>query len=274
MDAEALRRMDEPALAAYLRRRLRLEAPLEPPLDRQTRQESPEDFVIHAVLESKEEDPTFKGRIIGAVRANLHQFLREKSSATLDDADNEQLASLAFLAAEIGAQELALDFYSVATVEVLKRDVQPPIDDLAVFHLLRTLAQLQKPEDHLFIPFWLALWEERSPDLREAAFYGISCVAPGKALELLPEVLHDEALDLPPMAWHLATERPGPIELGKAAARLPAEDRRKLRQGLVDAGADGQMLHDFDGFPFPDEVVAMRTAPSQAMPRWDERMAA
>ena len=144
--------LDQEQLNDLLWRRLRLEEPLDPPLDRRFRMEAPEELFIEAWRQSEPPEP-FKRKLQRAIRENLRRAIQLTAGETLDASDNEQLASLAFLADAVNARDLATDFYTAA----LYADVKDGINEQTRFHLLRTLAGLQT--DQRLIPYWKQLWE-------------------------------------------------------------------------------------------------------------------
>ena len=280
MDFETLRSLDGDSLADYLWKRLRLEEPLDPPLDRRFRMEPPEDFLIGAVHEL--EDPAFTHRLVGAIRRNLSRQVLIGFDEALDATSSEQLASLAFLATAVGDPELAQPLYAFLLTGITRSEGERHFSDLTLFHLLRACARLQN--DARYLPLWEETWRrERAPNLRAIAYYGLTRADDRRAMTLLAEVLGDEELDLPVIAWHLATEVPGVIALGEAAARLPQTLRQSLRGALEQAGADADLLADFDlhsepvvdatNFPFDDPPPADPTA-AESMPSWSSALRA
>jgi len=231
--------LDQEQLTDLLWRRLRLEEPLDPPLDRRFRMEAPEELIIDA-WHRHGQTSGFKARLVQAIRDNLGRVMQRTAGKALDVSDNEQLASLAFLTDAIGADELTQDLYKAS----LYAEVAEGVDEQTRFHLLRTLAGVQT--GRRLIPYWQELWTSPQAGIRAIAFYGLSRANPQAALDLLPELLADQALDLPAIAWHLISNGPGPAELGKAARRLSPSEREHLKEALLAAGADSNALQAFD----------------------------
>jgi hypothetical protein len=236
--------------------------------------EAPEELFIHSWHQNGQ-TAGFKARLVQATRDNLKQVIQITAGRELDSSDNEQLASLAFLTDAIRADELTQDLYKAS----LYVDSAEGVDEQTQFHLLRTLAGVQT--GRRLIPYWQDLWTSPRASIRAIAFYGLSRADPQATLDLLPELLADQALDLPAIAWHLISNGPGPVALGKAARRLVASDRERLRKALLAGGADTNTLQAFDlqagkatsVFPFPvppprDPVAARHR------PLWYEQQAA
>lgn len=243
MDTKTLRRMNEDELAAYLWRRLRLDPPLDPPLDRRFRLEPPEDILIKAFEEKQ--NKAFKRRIGNAIKDNLQKLILEAQNRPISNVSSDQLASMGFLATEIGASELAHPFYGFCTANQVGRNKRYLFNETALFHLLRAIAKLQNND--LYVPFWLDLWKGSvNPAIRAISYYGLSLSNPEIALSLLEDVIVDDDLDLTAIAWHLTTESPGLLDVSTASARLSDDQKSKFRTALEDAGADEIMLSEFD----------------------------
>jgi len=244
---QQIEELNQEQLNELLWQRLRLEEPLVPPLDRRFRMEAPEELFIDALAQA-ERPITFKTRLQRAIGENLQRSIRLTAGTNFDPTANEQIASLAFLANEIEANELAQDFYRAAIFTGAAEGVA----EQTRFHLLRTLAGLQANKQ--LIPYWKQLWASGESTIRAIAIYGLSQIDPEGILELLPEILADDQLDLPPIIWHLATERPGTNALGRKARQLSEANRNQLRDSLAIAGADDSLLRTFD-------LQAARTQP-------------
>jgi len=201
--------------------------------------EAPEELFIDAWHQDGQ-TTVFKARLVQAIRDNLKQVIQITAGRELDSSDNEQLASLAFLTDAIRADELTQDLYKAS----LYVDSAEGVDEQTQFHLLRTLAGVQT--GRRLIPYWQDLWTSPQAGSRAIALYGLSRADPQAALDLLPELLADQALDLPAIAWHLISDGPGPVELGKAAGRLSPSERERLREALLAAGANNNALQAFD----------------------------
>ncbi|MGQ0664870.1 MAG: tetratricopeptide repeat protein [Pseudomonadota bacterium] len=268
MDARELASLNREELAAYLWRRFRLEAPVDPPLDRRFGMEAPEEFVFHALQGNA--DPALRARWIGAIRDNLATLALSLVARDADAACAEQVSSLALLAIDIEAAELAYDLYLVAAGSLMEAGTQGKLPDEALFHVLHAVARLQP--DARLVPFWENLSTHMAPGIRATAYYGLSRAGPARAMDRPAEIIADEALDLPPIAWHLARESPGIIALGEAAGALRPKLRDELRTALIEAGADDAMLRDFDA-PAA-ELDRLRGEIAAAAERGDDHQAA
>jgi hypothetical protein len=243
MTPQQLHRLEAPELADYLWHRLRLEAPVDPPLDKVSRDEPPEAFVIEVM--HAEEIPEFRQRLTRAVIDNLTRLARLYDHNSPDNTSISQLSSLAFLSAEIGDAALGHRLYSFV-LGLLPDDPHTMLmTEEALYHTLVALARLQNGD--AYAAFWESIWREGlSPRLKAVAVYGLSFADPNRALDLLPEIMADDGIDLSLVAWNLATHPPGSISLGVAASGLSNRLRAKLRRALTDAGADVHMLANVD----------------------------
>jgi hypothetical protein len=93
--------LDQAQLTDLLWHRLRLDDPLDPPLDRRFRMEAPEELFINAWQQYAQTG--FRNRLVRAIRNNLKRVIQLTAGRGLDSSDNEQIASLAFLADTITA---------------------------------------------------------------------------------------------------------------------------------------------------------------------------
>lgn len=237
-----LERLDQPALVEYVWKRLRLEGTIDPPLDDRFRMEPPEDFLIRALDHVGDE---FRERLFDAIIENLRRLAVHVATAEFDATTSEQLASIGFLCSALADRRLANQLYLFSVSLLPLRGGTPDTVDPALFQLLRTVAQLQTAR-HL-VPFWEQLWEELPVGyLRAIAIHGLARADPARALAHLDELISDVRIDLPVVAWSLATDCPGVIPLAKAAARLSDNQRDRLRAALETAGADEDFLQDFD----------------------------
>jgi hypothetical protein len=271
VDVSNLSGLTQTDLNTYLWRRLRLEDPMDPPLDRRFRMEPPEDIFLRAARLEGDASP-FHARLVQAIEENLRRSVRAAGGGPLDDQDNEQLASLAFLAAGLKAHELHQAFYKAA----LYADAAEGVAEGTYFHLLRTLAMLQQGTS--LIPFWEGLLQDSRPEIRAIAYFGLARADTDRLLRRLSTLLDDRALDLPPIIWHLAAETPGAAALGRAARHLSSPQHTRLLEALKEGGADHDMLRDYKvqestaaaGFRFP---VAEPRDPRAAKrkPSWSPR---
>jgi hypothetical protein len=243
MTPEELRRLGAAELADYLWRRLRLETPVDPPLDKVSRDEPPEAFVIEVM--HAEAIPEFRQRLTRAVMDNLTRVAQLYDHSAPDNTLISQLSSLAFLSGEIGDPALGHRLYSFVLGLMPDEPNTMLMTEEALYHTLVALARLQNGD--AYAAFWESIWREGlSPRLKAAAVYGLSFADPNRALDLLPEIIADDEIDLSLVAWNLATHPPGSISLGVAASGLSHRLRAKLRTALADAGADAHMLANVD----------------------------
>jgi len=216
---------------------------LDPPLDTSSRDEPPEAFVIETLY--SQPDPDFRRRVSGAILANLKRLALENNQGQFDDRSLAQLASLGFLSAQLGDEAVAHPLYAFALNWVFAHPEVGTISEDALYHLLIAVSSLQNGP--AFVPFWLELWKDvRSPRLKAVAIYGLSLADPKKTFELLPEVLAAGDIDLPTVVWNLATEPLGSVELGLAASKLSLREQEQLKEALILAGADRDMVINFE----------------------------
>jgi len=253
MDQKTLQSLSAENLSEYLWRRLRYEGPMDPPLDRRTRVEPPEDFLLRTFQQTG--DRAFRERLTESVEDNLTRVLALIASEGVSSATAEQLASLAFLSSAIGDAKLGYTLYLSAVALLSSRAPSSPSLNVALFHVLGAVADLQN--DARLTPFWETLWERaKAGELRAIAYYGLVRADSTRALELLDELVADERIDLPVAAWSLATEAPGIFDMAKAAASLSSEHRARLRSALIAAGADDDLLQDFDLHSEPNIIAS------------------
>lgn len=249
MDAEDLSQLDRPALTDYLWRRFRLESPVDPPLDPRG-DEEPEQFVIEVF------GPDGAGSRRTLADAMDKTFVKlaglqavAPDPAEFDATTDNQIASLAFLIAELRLKEAIQRLY-VFACSWFAGDSPQTMHALSFGqqHLLRTLAQLSVPG--MYTDFWRDLWENGPRSLRGLTIFGLARANEAEALKELDELAASAGdIDLPATVWSLqAPEGPGLISLAKAAAHSKEETRDSLRKALVDAGAYEHILRDFDGY--------------------------
>ncbi len=246
MDASDPTRLTDGQLADFLWRRLRLEPPLEPPLNDRFGHEAPEEFLIRAV----ERDQALRSRVIRAIRQNLRRLGVVQTGSTepiwLNPTVDQQLASLAFLASNLNATELVSTLEKVAWMWVLPDPLEPTDFSDGQFHVLRAMARLQSGDR--LAKFWDDLWEHGPRSARPLALFGWARADASHALEHLGELIESESdTDLPTTMWALV--RPGGPGLGPVAdavANLPDDLRMKARRALQVAGVDAATLDEFD----------------------------
>ena len=276
MTSDELRQLDRQGLAAYLRKRLRGEPPIDPPIDWTRRQEPPEEFVLEAVPVG---DAAFRERLLYAIRENLRTLVGHAMGEELpwDPADattDQQIASLAFLVSSLEAAELvpslaqfALQWLdSACTGDAAVTDGQ--------FHVLRTMAQLQS--DARLGSVWRDLWENGPTGLRGLAIFGWANAEPGAALSHLPELLELEPdVDVNGALWSLVTESgPGINAVADALEHLPPQIRQDIADRLEHDGADAAVLAPLAPtpgalLPWLDARVPPRPDPEyHRLPRW------
>lgn len=267
MNFEKLQKLSDQTLADYVWRRLRLEPPLAPPLSIRFGDEPPELFLVEAVKHSKNE--SFRRRMITAIHDNLSQLSRQAFSIGLtrfwdDQRTDQQIASIAFLISLLKASELV-----PALFEFTQWRPQPSELTDGQFHVIRTIAQLQ--QGRAFAGLWPDLWEHGPWSLRGLIFFGWSRADSNQALQRLNELVDSaDRIDLPTTLWSLiGPEGPGTGKLALAAAKYCDETQRdKLRQALIEAGADQQTLEEFDRIrqSSPGRIIAAPIQKSEFSP--------
>lgn len=282
MDLNQLRELDGAPLAEYLWRRLRREPPMDPPPATRFGDEPPEQIFMEAA------DPpqgiAFRARLIGAVRENLRRLVdSERASGQpfwADPVADEQVASLAFLVADLEGNELVDDLYRVVCSWTLTWPSRPANEiSFGQMHLVRTLAMLQEGAN--LARFWEELWHKGPRWLRGMVFFGWARAYPEEALEHLGELIdQEEAIDLPTTLWSIIGPRgPGLAPLAEHSRGLPADKRHKVRSALETAGAQEHQLRDFDflsceppvrdGFPFGPDTLPRNEEAARALPAWN-----
>lgn len=249
---ERIRAMTDTELTEYLWHRLRLDEPVDPPLDHRFGQEPPESVVIAAWRHSND-DPAFADRLVRAIRANLRSLTPQLDRLPDDPAMREQLASLAFLAGEVGAKGLVPDLAEVAHDLWAQLRADPGgalLINNPLFHVLNALSDLDDSAD--LAPLWRdILAASGNRGLRTIAWFGLSHTDPEGLLDRLSEVVEDRTIRLANVAWPMAHRYPGIARFAKAAREhLTPEQRARLRVALVEAGADPGVLRDFDDPPY------------------------
>lgn len=246
MDRKTLASLRGTELADYLWHRLRLEEPVSPPLDHRFRDEAPEEIFIDLLRDTGEAE--FRAALIGAMRDNLTRLLPLLLAEAGREPAGEQISSLGFLADAIEAQELLPDLHAFATTLWFQARGGNTAVHPALYHLLEAVGTLQ--QTGALKPFWEEVADHApDPGLRGIAWYGLAKAAPEAVPGRLEKLIEDPEIDLPIVAWNLATEQPGLPALALAARRLTAEQKERLRAALAEAGADAAMLSRLDGPP-------------------------
>lgn len=247
MNAEDLRKLDRAALAEYVRKRLRREPPIDPPLASRFEDEEPEQFLIQAVESG--DDASFRRRFCNAVRDNLRRWSEQRAASVVslgeDRTADEHLASLAFVISELEASDLVGPLYMTACSFFM--DSPSRTEDLTFgqTHAVRTIAQLQSPR--LLTSFWQSLWDNGPRSLRGLTFFGWARADREQALGHLDELVESRSeIDLSDTVWSLiGPEGPGIIDFARGAKRHPREVKQALHDALVEAEAE---FRDFDVF--------------------------
>ena len=282
MDVATLRERTTDEIEHYLWLRLRREGELDPPIADRFSEEPPEQFLFRAVRETG--DQALRGKLIEAIRRNLRKLAIQQSASDRpiwrDLTTDQQLASLAFLASALEASELTSQHELACPWMLADVEQQTDLTD-GQFHILRTLAQLQK--DSRYAGFWKTLWETAPESARAIVFFGWARADRAAALLSLSRLVDAaDSIDLPTTLWAIVGPLgPGLMALAQAARALPAGARAAVRSALETAGATRVMIRDFDltaeeveassthRFQFP---LKNRPAPT-ARPSWDPALA-
>ena len=195
------------------------------------------------------------------------------------------MASLAFLTASLEAGELLGPIYGVVCSWQLSGGATIGQFTSGQFHLLRTLALLQK--DASLARFWEELWNTGPRAAAGLVIFGWARAYPDDALERIGELVDlADQIDLPATLWSLIGRRgPGLFKLAEFCERLSSEQRQTIRQALETAGADAGQLRDFDfklsaktpaepGFQFPDGTNPVDPEAAKILPVFQPQYAA
>ncbi len=246
MDAQLLVNLNARDLTEYLWKRLRREPPLDPPLTDRFAAEAPTHFLLKVAAET--DDRSFRARLVQAVADNFRRLaglrLASDDDAGEDETTDEQMADLAFILSELKATELVGLVHTQACSWLMPRSAAPL--SFGQTHVLRALAQLQEPR--MFEPFWRDLWEQGSRSLRGLVYFGWMRSDADRAYAHLGELADTgQDIDLSATVWSLFD--PGVsniIELAKAARGCTPEQRTRIREALEAAGAERDILRDYD----------------------------
>ncbi len=248
MNFEKLQQLNQTKLNDYVWRRLRLEAPLDPPLSSRFGDEPPEQFLVEAV--NNDHTGLLRQRVFNAIQDNLSKLSLQAVGSDYEQfwVENKQtdqhIASLAYMISILEATELIPALSQFAYPWIIRwRKKSSQLTD-AQFHVLRTLAHLQ--EGKALTGMWQDLWENGPQTLRGLIFFGWVRASSDEALQRLGDLADSgDNIDLPATLWSLI----GPIGIKKLAlqaTKCSNNQRRILRKALIDAGADQQTLAKFD----------------------------
>jgi len=286
MNLEQVRQLEVPELADYVWRRLRLEPPIDPPLSDRFGTEPPEQFLIQAVEEG--DFPEFRGRLLAAIRDNLRRLVdleRESPEPIwLDAASSDQVASIAYLVAEVRGTELLEAIYQVICSWMLSPGAARGELTAGQLHLLRTLALLQ--DGGCLARFWEDLWQRGPRSVRGLVMFGWARAYPQDALQHLAELVETESeIDLPSTLWSLVgSHGPGIFLLAEFTRRLAPDQQGRIREALAQAGATDAQLRDFDytaaateatdgAFVFPGGTAPSNVEAARKRPVWRTTLA-
>lgn len=240
MTAGNLRNLDVNELSAYLWRRLRRESGVNPPMADRWGTEAPEQFVLQAGKEKYDEDfPKFFLRLEAAALMHLEHFRFMQVIGHLeppwDDTDDEHIASLAFMAAQMKSHMMYLKACGLASRIV---DMGPEgVVSSGQVHLLRTIVLYFSEYDNDLADFWKNLWHNGPRSIRGIVIHGWSR-GDKDALEHLGELVDATEFGLSTMIWNLMRSQTGPGEQAvlDAAKHLAAEQQVKFRKAMTDSG--------------------------------------
>ncbi len=277
IDPDAIRAMPQSKLDDYVWRRLRLEPPLDPPLELSHGHEPPEKILITAWRQDRDA-AGFPDRLAGAIRASLRRAAAGRDDVLTDAVLGEQLASLGFLAARTASRAALPDLLDWVgqlweRIRTAAPEYAPIPEDLPELALLKPLDHLANAVSELsdggaLTPLWTEILAVSGDvGLRSVAWYGLSRSDPDGHLARLAEIVDDRYIHLPTMAWTLARHHPGMARLAQAKERLDPERRRRLRRALIEAGADPAMMQEFDRGVFPFPPAGRRGAVIGRLPR-------
>jgi|GEM_PF-4976107 len=251
MDHDTLAALADDALAEYLWRRLRMELPLAPPLNRRHRMEPPEAFVIKA-WERASDQESLRERLGRAIKANLERIGPLTSAP--DPVTAEQVSSLAYLAAAVEPPGLLRDFFDRAKALMTACSSS----ELLLFHLLRATARLQEGDRLTW--FWqdIIISSGLPAPVRAIGWYGLSRADGEQVGNQLNVLADDPEVDVSLVMWHLTRETPGVNLLAQAARSVLSRPQRdRLTQALIKSGADEALVKTWQGRSMPFEFSVM-----------------
>lgn len=248
MNVDGLRKLNRAELADYLWKRLRRESPVDPPLGRRFGDEEPEQFIVEAAETTN--DQSFRHLLNDAIKGNFQRVaeLLAASGRSLSDdtVTDEQIASLSFLISELAAEDMVDPLYKFACAWFVAGAAPDQEMTFGQIHVLRTLAQLQRP--NMLALFWRDLWENGPRSLRGLTIFGWARSDSAAADQHLGDLADSAAaIDLPSTVWSLIDpDALGIVGFGKASEYTTDAQRTVLREALREAGADASTLRDFD----------------------------
>jgi hypothetical protein len=261
----ALTRMSEPALRAWILARVRGERE-EPPIA-EDRLESPDDYV--QLVHQQTSDAKLRARIEKASLAAL----RETASKKLRKGrDAQAIQHLAALVNGLGLRDAAPTLLEIAERGALgghDGGVDPDAEEMVLF----ALAELQAPK--VLWPRWYAAWQQEIPRLWPVVTSGLRLSDPKKALAILPTVVDRAAkhADFPlgEVLWAYATDEKHRAEDFAAALKgLSPAALARCREALESVGASSEELDAWIPSP-PSQVWWKRPGlHSTAPPRLEE----
>lgn len=159
-----------------------------------------------------------------------------------DDVDDEQIASVAFMASALKDTELHYNLFSLG-FNIFDSESSAVIAG-GQFHVLRALAFLQsgskRQADHprRLADSWEKLWHNGPRSTRGLTIYGWAGTDEQAALKQLDDLINTDEIDLPTTVWTLIKNRGGPglQAVSNAAAKLSQEQRDKLQQAMAKSG--------------------------------------
>ncbi|MCY2952044.1 MAG: GAF domain-containing protein [Planctomycetota bacterium] len=246
IDSKSLEKLSRDELEDYVWCRLRREKEAaEPLVDHRMGQEPPERFLISAASTSTE----LRRRIIDAVAANLSKLILNGASrppaSHKDPVEDQQVASIAYLASVLRAESLARPLMHLALAWFADSSYSPQRVSDGEFHVLRAIALLQGPG--IFESLWRGLWESGPRSLRGLVIDGWARINFSEALRHLGELLETREVLNVHIVLRGLTRIKGcdATALGSAARALPPGTAEQIYSELIKAGAESHELSSF-----------------------------
>lgn len=172
----------------------------------------------------------------------LDQPASEGKFVPWDDVDDEQIASVAFMASALKDPELHYNLFSLG-FNIFDSDSSAIIVG-GQFHVLRALAFLQygskRQTEHpsRLADAWEKLWHNGPRSTRGMSIYGWAGTDEQAAMKQLGDLIDTDEIDLPTTVWTLIKNQGGPglLAVANAAAELSQEQRDKLQQAMAKSG--------------------------------------